>query len=1148
MNISLLKKLLLAIAFTLTLTNIALGQINMVEYGRNKVQHKKFTWKYYQTRNFNVYYVVKTKYLNSDNNNDVTTANRSDNNEAIAKFVAQVAERELPDMENNAETGLQRRANLILYNSYTDYKQSNIGQQVDWQVPGGTTKLVNNKVAIYYNSDKSNLTLQIRESIARILVDNVLFGDDFREIASNQALLDLPTWLTDGYVKYLAQNWSTELDDELKSALLSGRYRTFYQMAFDKPILAGHSFWRYIEDNYKKDNVSYFFYLARVYKSLNSASEKICKKRFVDVLREFMSKESEKYYEDITRRKNTPRGKLFTQEDVSKKDLFKFQANPRPKSADYAVVEYNKGVYKVYLVEDWIDRKLLLKFGVTTNYKEYNNQYPLLAWDPKGTRLSVLYNEEGKLKLFVFDAVRRIKIDKTTFPSFDQVQDMNYMLNSEQLLISAVRNGQSDIFIYNVKNQKLEQVTNDVYDDLDPIYATFPNKTGILFSSNRPQPNSISADTVLPGNPFNIYLVDDWNKSAYKKYSKLTDVKFGNARYPAQYSVNYFTFINDEKGVTNRYAGFFNSKAAGLDTLYYVNGAILNNAAPKEIDSVLKAAKKNKPDSISYFRVTDDSTYTFPITNYESSLLETRMTGDKDLISETRREGDYKLLYKLKVDEAKLARRNVNIKPTAYMEKVYLKDRIKRGEAVNTNKAIEDSTKVIYNDAFQTEFSNNDTTTINSKIFNVPLVNEKEDVLGTAKNFKYSLRFNADNLTTGFNNIMLVNRYRPYNYGRYIGSGAQNPTPFEAMTRVSISDILEDIRLTGAFRTPTSLDNFEWLMNVTNYRRRLDYGFTYYRKTDKFILSPANQTVKNFSNLYQVNLAYPFAETKALKANVAVRFDKDVYKATTPNTLLQKDSLTRALLIHLEYVQDYTLNPTMNIWNGLRWKIYIDGNTQFDKNTDGNFTYNLGGDARYYKQLYRHITWATRVAADFSFGNKKVIYYLGGIDQNVRIANNVKADGSNRYFNEANKPATDVTYAYEAFSQNLRGVLMNSANGNNVLVANSEIRVPVYSTIFSRPINNAFLRNLMFVQFFDFGTAWNGKFNGIKRPRTTYTQPSNPTSVLVKLGGIGPLAGSYGFGLRSVLFGYFIKVDAGWQMNNFFKNKPVIQIGTGLDF
>src|SRR5919107_1661561 len=83
------------------------AQVNTVEFGKNRVQFKKFKWAYYQTENFNSYY--------------------SQNGEPLAKFVAQVAEKELHDLESFTEFGLQRRANIIVYNDYNELQQSNIG-------------------------------------------------------------------------------------------------------------------------------------------------------------------------------------------------------------------------------------------------------------------------------------------------------------------------------------------------------------------------------------------------------------------------------------------------------------------------------------------------------------------------------------------------------------------------------------------------------------------------------------------------------------------------------------------------------------------------------------------------------------------------------------------------------------------------------------------------------------------------------------------------------------------------------------------------------------------------------------------------------------------------------------------------------------
>jgi len=245
----------------LVISSTVSAQVSSVEFGKNRVQYKKFTWRYYQTRNFNTYF--------------------SSGGLALGKFVAQVAEEELPSLEEFVEYGLQRRANIVVYNSFTDMKQSNIGIGIEWQNTGGVTKLVNNKVVVYHNGNLNDMRRQIRQGIAKILVDNLLFGDDLGEFAGNQALLDLPKWLTDGYVEYIAEPWNIDKDDALKNVILSGDYNNFYQFAFDEPLLAGHAFWYYIARKYKPQNVTYFLYLARLYKNLNTASEKICKKKLL---------------------------------------------------------------------------------------------------------------------------------------------------------------------------------------------------------------------------------------------------------------------------------------------------------------------------------------------------------------------------------------------------------------------------------------------------------------------------------------------------------------------------------------------------------------------------------------------------------------------------------------------------------------------------------------------------------------------------------------------------------------------------------------------------------------------------------------------------------------------------------------------------
>ena len=107
-----------------------------------------------------------------------------------------------------------------------------------------------------------------------------------------------------------------------------------------------------------------------------------------------------------------------------------------------------------------------------------------------------------------------------------------------------------------------------------------------------------SGDSVLPSdNRFNIFLITDFgDKPELNQITQLTDVKYGNARFPTQYNNNHFTFISDQNGIANRYAGFFTTKKEGLDTLVLIGDDILRNPSPKEVDSTLRVYKKTDVD------------------------------------------------------------------------------------------------------------------------------------------------------------------------------------------------------------------------------------------------------------------------------------------------------------------------------------------------------------------------------------------------------------------------------------------------------------------------------------------------------------------------------------------------------------------------
>ena len=495
----------------------------------------------------------------------------------------------------------------------------------------------------------------------------------------------------------------------------------------------------------------------------------------------------------------------------------------------------------------------------------------------------------------------------------------------------------------------------------------------------------------------------------------------------------------------------------------------------------------------------------------------------------------------------------------------------KSGEAKKYGPSIPTDTAVKKEDIFESEFEP-EAGDSSLKVLpeQEPVV---QGVLQKSKHFLYKLKFSVDNFSSAFNNDILINRYEPFTGSLPVV--LQSGGAFNGMLKASVFDLFEDIRFTGALRLPligglgtganigggTGTNVFipvnqslfdgggEWFARADYLKKRLDYSIVYYRKTEIGGVQGINGTDivyegKQYSNLYQGVVKYPFDRVKSLRFSAGIRTDKVVVRGTQLDTgTLKSPDLNRQTFFigRVEYVHDNTIQKATNIMHGLRYKIYTDINSQLNKKKEGpakagKFNFNLGTDIRYYFPIYRNFIWAGRAAADFSWGNQKIVYYLGGVDGWMFPKYNSEAQPK------------DQDYAYQSLAVNLRGFKQNVSNGNNAVIMNSEFRLPVFSTLFNKPINNAFLRNFQIVQFVDLGSAWNGAYDKIERPQMIYPGLTPDVTVLLKAGGIGPFVGGYGFGVRSTLLGYFLRLDAGWEMRGFFRGKPLMHFAMGVDF
>jgi len=141
-----------------------------------------------------------------------------------------------------------------------------------------------------------------------------------------------------------------------------------------------------------------------------------------------------------------------------------------------------------------------------------------------------------------------------------------------------------------------------------------------------------------------------------------------------------------------------------------------------------------------------------------------------------------------------------------------------------------------------------------------------------------------------------------------------------------------------------------------------------------------------------------------------------------------------------------------------------------------------------------------------------------------------------------------VNYAYQTLATDMRGFTQNIRNGNNFALINNEIRFPVFRYILNRPLSSAFLNNFQVVGFADVGSAWTGfsPYSG----KNAYDREviDRGTYKIILQSNRDPIVAGYGFGLRTQILGYFLRLDWAHGIENKVILPRIFYLSLNLDF
>jgi len=126
--------------------------------------------------------------------------------------------------------------------------------------------------------------------------------------------------------------------------------------------------------------------------------------------------------------------------------------------------------------------------------------------------------------------------------------------------------------------------------------------------------------------------------------------------------------------------------------------------------------------------------------------------------------------------------------------------------------------------------------------------------------------------------------------------------------------------------------------------------------------------------------------------------------------------------------------------------------------------------------------------------------------------------------------------------------MQNIRNGNSFGLVTNELRLPIFKYFTNRPLKSDFVSSFQVIGFADVGTAWTGK-NPYADDNAFNIREiiSGPLKITVR-NQKDPIVAGYGIGVRSRLWGYFVRFDYAWGYEDGIMLKPRVFLSLGLDF
>ncbi len=916
-----LKKVL----FLLIIGLIVNHSPGLAQFGKNKVQYKKFNYYYIQSKHFDVYF--------------------TDGGERLATFAIVAAESALASIQKNFKYNINNRISIIVYNSHNDFQQTNVISEYLEEGIGGVTELFKNRVVVPFEGSYDQFRHVIHHELVHAVMNDMFYGGSLQSIISNNITLNLPLWFMEGLSEFESLGWDPHSDMFLRDATINQYLPDINRLDGYFAYRGGQSVFWFISKKYGQEKIGDLLNRIRGQGSFEGGIKATFGFDLQELNEKWKKEQKILYWPDIEIRKEP--NEFAKQLTDHTKDGGFYNTSPAisPQGDLIAFISNRDDYFDVFLMSatDGKIIKKLVKGNTTANFEELHILTPGLCWSPDGKKIALSSKAGASDAIFIID-IKTGKHQKLNF-QLDGIFSVDWSPDGKKLAFVGLYKHQSDIYIYDLETKKLVNLTNDIFSDSDPHFSH--DGKSIYFSSDRGDYTELaSREYFFDIINHNYRQVDIYRINVEtREILRITDLPNSNeTSVVASRDGKYLFFISDINGINNIYLKDISN------VIFDENYSVLIKS-----EDDLKPLT-NSLNGIYQISLSNDGKRLAFSSMYKAAYNIFVMTNPVEQIT------DFVKLPLTKFVQAKLAEKKTMDTLNEPL-KVQIKEKveitysdsilIKTGNIVDTSStfseiARQNFTNYIFNEKFVTKKVSQPDTNLFSF--------DRKDSLGNFIINKYKINFTPD--------IVYANAGFSTFYG-LLGT-----------TILAFSDMMGDHQIIGITSLNIDLKNSDYGIAYFYLPERTDFSFQAFH-TARFLIQERNRyyylyRYRNYGTFFSAS--YPIDKFYRLEGGFSwlnVRRDNlDIYEEP-PQTLSL--FIPSASFVHDNSLWEFTA-PS----RGTRYNFTIFGVPAFKKNSFSFGT--VTGDYRTYFKFWKEYSLTFRLSGGISFGRNPQKFMMGGTD------------------------------------------------------------------------------------------------------------------------------------------------------------------------